>query len=135
MPYPILLLEAILSPIESTFMYRYLMYKNKLNNMEDKRLPKIASKSSRNHLRLKRGWHKDARSWRSYWGIMEETILQNKDTIKNIIKSKFKEKMLCDKEWEEKRKLRYYKDVINPNLEDQNYLSSLPSVKKIKKHC
>ena len=38
--------------------------------------------------------------------------------------------MWCDKELEEKRKLRYYKDVINPNLEDQNYLSILPSVKK-----
>jgi hypothetical protein len=61
---------------------------------------------------------------------MEDTILQNKDTIKNIIKSKFKEKMWCDKELEEKRKLRYYKDVINPNLEDQNYLSVLTSVKK-----
>jgi hypothetical protein len=61
---------------------------------------------------------------------MEDTILQNKDTIKKIVKSKFKEKMWCDKELEEKRKLRYYKDVINPNLEDQNYLSVLPSVKK-----
>ena len=30
----------------------------------------------------------------------------------------------------ENRKLRYYKDVINPNLEDQNYLSVSPSVKK-----
>ena len=38
--------------------------------------------------------------------------------------------MWCDKELEEKRKLRYYKDVINPNLEDQNYLSLFPSVKK-----
>ena len=47
---------------------------------------------------------------------MEDTILQNKDTIKNIIKSKFKEKMWCDKESKEKRKLRYYKDVINHNL-------------------
>ena len=36
--------------------------------------------------------------------------------------------MQCHKE--EKRKLRYYKDVINPNLEDQNYLSVFPSVKK-----
>ena len=61
---------------------------------------------------------------------MEDTILQNKDTIKNIIKSKFKEKMWCDKELEEKRKLRYYKDVINHNIKDQNYLSVLPSVKK-----
>jgi hypothetical protein len=29
-----------------------------------------------------------------------------------------------------KIKLRYYKDVINPNLEDQNCLSIFPSVKK-----
>ena len=50
--------------------------------MEDKRLPKIASKSSHNHHRLKRGWHKDAQSWLNYWGIMEETILQNKDASK-----------------------------------------------------
>jgi hypothetical protein len=129
-PYPILLVETSLSPIESMAMTRYLMYKNKLNNMEDKRLPKIASKSSHNHHRLKRGWHKDTQSWLNYWGIMEETILQNKDTIKKNVKSKFKEKMWCDKELEGKRKLRYYKDVINPNLEDQNYLSVLPSVKK-----
>ena len=61
---------------------------------------------------------------------MEETILQNKDTIKKNVKSKFKEKMWCDKELEEKSKLRNYKDVINHNLEDQNYLSVLPSVKK-----
>jgi hypothetical protein len=61
---------------------------------------------------------------------MEDTIFQNKDTIKNIIKSKFKEKMWCDKELEEKIKLRYYKDVINPNLEDQSCLFVLTSVKK-----
>jgi hypothetical protein len=63
-------------------------------------------------------------------GIMEDIILQNKDTIKKIVKSKFKEKMWYDKEVEGKRKLRYYKDVINPNIEDQNYLSVFPSVKK-----
>jgi hypothetical protein len=38
--------------------------------------------------------------------------------------------MWCDKELEGKKKLRYYKDLINPNLEDQNYLFVLPSVKK-----
>ena len=37
--------------------------------------------------------------------------------------------MWCDKELEDKRKLRYYKEVINPNLEDQKYLSILTSVK------
>ena len=71
--------------------------------MEDKRLPKIASKSSRNHPRLKRAWHKDAKFLLNYWVIMEDTILQNIDTIKNIIKLKFKEKMWCDKELEEKK--------------------------------
>ena len=40
--------------------------------------------------------------------------------------------MWCDKELEEKRKLMYYKDVINPNLKDQNYLYVLTSVKKKK---
>jgi hypothetical protein len=61
-PYPILLMEVSLSPIESTTMIKYLMYKNKLNKMEDKRLPKIASNSNQNHFRLKQGWHKDAQS-------------------------------------------------------------------------
>ena len=63
---------------------------------------------------------------------MEDTILQNKYTIKKNVKSKFKEKIWCDKELEEKINLRYYKDLINPNLEDQNYLSVLHSVKKKK---
>jgi hypothetical protein len=54
----------------------------------------------------------------------------NFDTIKNIIKSKFKEKIWCDKELEDKRKLRYYKNVINPNMEYKYYLFVLMSVKK-----
>jgi hypothetical protein len=54
--------------------------------MEEKRLPKIASNSSRNHHLLKRGCDKYVWSWLNYWGIMEVTVLQNKDTIKNIIK-------------------------------------------------
>jgi hypothetical protein len=79
---------------------------------------------------LKWGWHKDVKSWLNHWGIKEEVTLQNNDNIKNIITSKFKEKLWCDKELEDKRKLRYYKEVINPNLEDQKYLFVLTSVKK-----
>jgi hypothetical protein len=111
-------------------MIRYLTYKNKINNMDDKRLPKIASNSSQNHQRLKWGWHKDVKSWLNHWGIQEEAIMQNTDNITNIITSKFKENMWCDKELEDKRKLRYYKEVVNPNLEDQKYLSVLRSAKK-----
>jgi hypothetical protein len=33
-------------------------------------------------------------------------------------------------ELEKKIQLRYYKDVINHNIEDQNYQSVLPSLKK-----
>jgi hypothetical protein len=40
-PYPNILLETSLSPIESMAMTRYLMYKKNLN-MEEKMLPKIA---------------------------------------------------------------------------------------------
>jgi hypothetical protein len=52
------------------------------------------------------------------------------ENITNISTSKFKENMWCDKELEDKRKLRYYKEVVNPNLEDQNYLQVLKSAKK-----
>jgi hypothetical protein len=38
--------------------------------------------------------------------------------------------MLCDLELVDKRKLRYYKEAINTNLEDQNYLSVLRNEKK-----
>jgi hypothetical protein len=38
-PYSILLIEASLSPIESSAMIRYLTYKNKINTMDDKKLP------------------------------------------------------------------------------------------------
>jgi hypothetical protein len=38
--------------------------------------------------------------------------------------------MWCDKKLEDKRKLRYYKEVVNSNLEDQKYLSVLISAKK-----
>jgi hypothetical protein len=71
--YTILLIEA---PIENTTMTKYLMYKNKVNNMEDKRLPKIASNSN-----------------------------ENNDNIKNIITCTFKEKLWWDKELKNKRKL------------------------------
>jgi hypothetical protein len=108
-------------------MTRYLMYKHKTTNMKDKRLPKIASNSSQSHLQLKRGWHKDVKSWLNHWRIEEEVTLQNIDTIKNTITSKFKEKLWCNKELEDKRKLRYYKEVINPNLEDQKYLFIIAS--------
>ena len=38
--------------------------------------------------------------------------------------------MWCKKDLEAKRKLRYYKEVINPTLEDQKYPFVLTSSKK-----
>ena len=38
--------------------------------------------------------------------------------------------MWCEKDLETKRKLRYYKEVINTTLEAQTYLSVLTSSKK-----
>ena len=38
--------------------------------------------------------------------------------------------MWCEKDLAAKRKLRYYKEVINPTLEDQKYFSVLTSSKK-----
>ena len=97
--------------------------------MGDYKLPKLALNSSQNHLRLKQGWCKDTRAWLNHWDIDENVALQNINNIKNSVTSKFKEKMWCEKDLEAKRKLRYYKEVINP-LEDQKYLSVLTSSKK-----
>ena len=89
--------------------------------MGNERLPKISLNSSQNQLCLNRCWCKDTRAWLNHWGINEDDILQNIDDVKNIITSKFKEKFWCEENLAVKRKLRYYKEVINPNLEDQKY--------------
>ena len=126
-PYPIHLVEVGLSPIERLAMTRLLLYKHKINNMGYHRLPKLAFNSIQNHLRLKRGWYKDTRALLNLWEINTNAELQNINHIKNIITSKFKEKMWCEKDLEAKINLRYYKEVINPTLEDQKYLSVLTS--------
>ena len=56
--------------------------------------------------------------------------MQNITNIKNIVTSKFKEKLWHEKDLEAKRKLRYYKEVINHTLEDTKYLSVLTNSKK-----
>ena len=54
----------------------------------------------------------------------------SKDSFKDTITSKFKDKLWDVKELEDKRKLRYYKEVINPTLDNQNYLSVLTNTQK-----
>ena len=56
--------------------------------------------------------------------------MQNIDIVKNIITSKFKEKFRCEESLVVKKKLRYYKEIINPNLEDQKYLLVVISSQK-----
>ena len=69
-------------------------------------------------------------AWLNHWGIDENNILKNIDNVKNIITFKFKEKFRCEGNLAIKRKLRYYKEVINPNLDDQKYLSVVTSSQK-----
>jgi len=52
--------------------------------------------------------------------FLTNIILHVKDNIKTIITSKFKKKLWHDKELEGKIKFRYYKEMINHNLEDQS---------------
>jgi hypothetical protein len=106
------------------------MYKNKINNMDDTKLLIIVSDSSQTHQWLKRGKHNDVKYWLNHWGIKEEVVLKNTDDIKNMVKAKFKENLWCNKELEDKRKSRYYKEVVNHNLEDQKYLYVLTIIRK-----
>ena len=48
--------------------------------------------------------------------------------------SKFKEKLWCEENLDVKKKLRYYKELINHNFEDQKYLSIVTSSQKKKKY-
>jgi len=48
-PYPMFLIKSIISPIEIMTMIRYLMYKKRIKNMEDKRFSKIASNCNQHH--------------------------------------------------------------------------------------
>ena len=54
----------------------------------------------------------------------------SKDNIKNTITAKFEDKLWEDQELEDKMKLRYYKEVINPTLDNQNYFFMLTITKK-----
>ena len=71
--------------------------------MGDNRLPKIDLNSIKKYLRLKRGWYKDTKAWLNHWEIDENIALQNIKNIKNIVTSKFKEKLWCEKDIEAKR--------------------------------
>jgi hypothetical protein len=51
------------------------MYKSKINNIEDKRLPKIASNSNQNRQELKKGWYKDVKSSLNHSGIRDKVTL------------------------------------------------------------
>jgi hypothetical protein len=76
------------------------------------------------------GWHNDVKSSINHWGIKEELILNNTNDIINIVQDKFKENLWCNKELEDKIKLRYSKEEVNPNLEDKKCLCVLTSLKK-----
>ena len=93
------------------------MYKHKINNMGNDILPKIYLNSSQNQLRLKWCWCKYTMAWLNHWGINENDISQNIDSViwKYLVV---------------KRKLRYYMEVINPNLEYQKHLWVVTSSQK-----
>ena len=69
-------------------------------------------------------------AWLKYWEVDGNTILEDINNLKNTITSKFKVKIWNKKHLQGKRKLRCYKEVINPNLEHLKYLSMLTSSKK-----
>ena len=56
--------------------------------------------------------------------------MRSKNSIKDTITSYFKDNMYDDKDLKGKRKVRCYKEVINPTLDNQNYLSVLINTKK-----
>ena len=58
------------------------------------------------------------------------SIMGGRKNARDTITSNFNDKLWDDKELEGTRKLRYYKEVIKPTLDNQNYLFVLTSTKK-----
>ena len=106
------------------------MYKHNINNIGNERLPIIDSNSTQNQLPLKWSWCKDIISCLKHWGIDENDTFHNIDNAKNICTSKIREKQWCKENLVVKTKLRYYKEVINPNLKNQKYLLVVISSRK-----
>jgi hypothetical protein len=67
-------------------MIRYLLYKKKINNMDDTRIPRIASDFSQNHEQLKRGCHNDVKSWLNHWGIRKKLFCRTLMILKILFK-------------------------------------------------
>lgn len=109
-------------------MVKDLMYMNKINNMDDKRIPKKNLNSIHYYQHLKQRWHQDDVLVKSL-GNIAGCHPTHTDNIKNIIVSKFKEDLWCNEELDIKRKPRYYEGVTRI-LKDQKYLLVLTSIKK-----
>lgn len=128
-PYPILILEVGLPPVESKGLIRYPLYKYKLPNMKRERLP-ITTSNNESHSRIKRGQTRDASFLAPLLGVVNEDALLNINTIDSIIVTNFKEKLWCYKQIENKKMLVYNKEAIDPKLKDRTYLSIFASVEK-----
>ena len=77
---------------------------HKLINRKNKKLLITASNFSLNHL-----------------GMVEDDALQDINNIKITILTHIEGNMWNDREKENTRKLNFYKEIVNPELEDHNY--------------
>jgi len=73
---------------------------NEIHNLLTTKIKgKSLSKFSSNcHLKSKNDWHKNDKFWLNHFTIEKEVTLQNIDTIKKSITSKFKKKLKYHKE-------------------------------------
>ena len=95
----------------------HVIHLYKINNMGDERLPKIVLKSNQTHLRLKCGWCKYTMAWLNHSGIDENEICRISIMSKILLHLSLKRKRGARKDLEDKRQLKYSKEVSNPNLE------------------
>jgi hypothetical protein len=75
-------------------------------------------------------WNRDTTYQLNCWVVVKNDVLQEINIINKTHITKFKEKLRCYNEIEIKKKLIYYKETINSDLKDQNYLFVVASFKK-----
>lgn len=68
--------------------------------------------------------------WLDFWGTYINITTSNNDKLKLYIPNKVTQKLLSDDNIKNKRKLTYYKNIVNPKLDHPSCLNKIISVKK-----
>lgn len=127
-PYPMVLAETGMLPLEGEALCSLISYIAKLKKMDSNRIPhKIMMATKR------KGWFNEAITWLGKWGISENDLPEKPEGIRDLVQQR-----VIDTLWKDgKEKMEFYTKNINPMItyNEQKYLKEHISMHKRKEIC